>query len=84
MTGTVAITVGPSGSDVSHDQGQTWQDIDDGSFDTVDCAARLGLLGLGRAGSRGLPRQGLIGLTASAAARTVKPKRLENPARLPG
>jgi photosystem II stability/assembly factor-like uncharacterized protein len=38
VTGTVAITVGPSGSDVSHDQGQTWQDIDDGSFDTVDCA----------------------------------------------
>jgi photosystem II stability/assembly factor-like uncharacterized protein len=32
-----AIAVGPSGSDVSYDGGQTWQPINDNSFDTVDC-----------------------------------------------
>jgi hypothetical protein len=30
--------VGPTGSDVSFDQGRSWQRFDDGSFDTVDCA----------------------------------------------
>ena len=39
VTGRDAIAVGPSGSDVSTDQGRTWQRFDDGSFDTVDCAA---------------------------------------------
>ena len=38
LNGVIAIAVGPSGSDVSTDGGRTWQDIDDGSFDTVDCA----------------------------------------------
>jgi photosystem II stability/assembly factor-like uncharacterized protein len=38
VTGTIAIAVGPSGSDVSVDQGQSWDRFDDGSFDTVDCA----------------------------------------------
>ncbi|HET8653723.1 MAG TPA: hypothetical protein VFM13_14270 [Gaiellaceae bacterium] len=38
VTGTDAITVGPSGSDVTFDQGATWQGFDEGSFDTVDCA----------------------------------------------
>ncbi|HET9323833.1 MAG TPA: hypothetical protein VFO03_08145 [Gaiellaceae bacterium] len=38
VTGTDAIIVGPSGSDVTFDQGRTWQGFDDGSFDTVDCA----------------------------------------------
>jgi photosystem II stability/assembly factor-like uncharacterized protein len=38
MTGRVAIVVGPTGSDVSLDQGRSWQRFDDGSFDTVDCA----------------------------------------------
>ena len=38
MTGRVAIVVGPTGSDVTVDQGDTWQGFDDGSFDTVDCA----------------------------------------------
>jgi photosystem II stability/assembly factor-like uncharacterized protein len=36
--GHTAIAVGPSGSDVSTDQGRTWTRFDDGSFDTVDCA----------------------------------------------
>jgi photosystem II stability/assembly factor-like uncharacterized protein len=38
LNGNTAIAVGPSGSDASTDHGKTWQDIDDGSFDTVDCA----------------------------------------------
>jgi photosystem II stability/assembly factor-like uncharacterized protein len=38
VTGRVAIAVGPSGSDVSEDQGRSWDRFDSGSFDTVDCA----------------------------------------------
>jgi photosystem II stability/assembly factor-like uncharacterized protein len=38
ITGRDAIVVGPTGSDLSQDGGQTWQRIDSGSFDTVDCA----------------------------------------------
>jgi photosystem II stability/assembly factor-like uncharacterized protein len=38
VTGTTAIAVGPSGSDVSVDQGESWDRFDNGSFDTVDCA----------------------------------------------
>jgi photosystem II stability/assembly factor-like uncharacterized protein len=38
VTGTTAIAVGPSGSDVSVDQGRSWTRFDGGSFDTVDCA----------------------------------------------
>ena len=38
MTGTEAVVVGPTGSDASVDQGQTWQRFDSGSLDTVDCA----------------------------------------------
>jgi len=38
INGQDAIVVGPTGSDVSPDGGQTWQRIDSGSFDTVDCA----------------------------------------------
>ena len=37
MTGRIAIVVGPTGSDVTLDQGRTWEGFDDGSFDTVDC-----------------------------------------------
>ena len=32
-----AIAVGPSGTDVSYNGGNTWQPINDNSFDTVDC-----------------------------------------------
>jgi photosystem II stability/assembly factor-like uncharacterized protein len=35
--GTV-LAVGPSGSDVSLDGGLSWQQFDDGSFDSVECA----------------------------------------------
>jgi photosystem II stability/assembly factor-like uncharacterized protein len=37
MTGRIAIVVGPTGSDVSLNQGRSWQRFDTGSFDTVDC-----------------------------------------------
>jgi photosystem II stability/assembly factor-like uncharacterized protein len=33
-----ALVVGPTGSDVSFDRGNTWRGFDEGSFDTVDCA----------------------------------------------
>jgi photosystem II stability/assembly factor-like uncharacterized protein len=39
ITGTDAVAVGPTGSDVSLDGGQTWRRFDDGSLDTVDCAS---------------------------------------------
>jgi photosystem II stability/assembly factor-like uncharacterized protein len=35
--GHTAIAVGPSGSDVSTDGGNTWTRFDEGSLDTVDC-----------------------------------------------
>jgi photosystem II stability/assembly factor-like uncharacterized protein len=38
VNGRDAVVVGPSGSDVSTDQGRTWQRFDNGSFDTVDCS----------------------------------------------
>jgi photosystem II stability/assembly factor-like uncharacterized protein len=38
VTGRDAIVVGPTGSDVSLDAGQSWQRFDSGSFDTIDCA----------------------------------------------
>jgi len=38
VDGHTAIAVGPSGSDVSTNGGRTWRNIDNGSFDTVDCA----------------------------------------------
>jgi photosystem II stability/assembly factor-like uncharacterized protein len=38
ITGRDALVVGPTGSDVSVDQGRSWERFDDGSFDTVDCA----------------------------------------------
>jgi photosystem II stability/assembly factor-like uncharacterized protein len=38
VNGNEAIVVGPTGSDVSDDQGRSWERFDTGSFDTVDCA----------------------------------------------
>jgi len=40
VTGREAIVVGPTGSDVSLDRGESWQRFDSGSFDSVDCAGR--------------------------------------------
>jgi photosystem II stability/assembly factor-like uncharacterized protein len=36
--GPVALTVGPTGSDLSYDGGRTWKRFDTGSFDAVRCA----------------------------------------------
>lgn len=36
---TVAVAVGPSGSDVSVDEGHRWAPFDPGSFDSVGCSA---------------------------------------------
>jgi photosystem II stability/assembly factor-like uncharacterized protein len=38
VNGRVAIIVGETGSEVSEDAGRTWRGLDDGRFDTVDCA----------------------------------------------
>ncbi|HXT19284.1 MAG TPA: oxidoreductase, partial [Thermoanaerobaculia bacterium] len=38
VNGHEAVAVGPSGSDVSEDQGASWTRFDSGSFDTVDCS----------------------------------------------
>ncbi len=38
VDGHTAIAVGPTGSDVSVDQGQSWTRFDNGTFDTTDCA----------------------------------------------
>jgi photosystem II stability/assembly factor-like uncharacterized protein len=38
-TGPVALAVGPTGSDVSYDNGRNWSRFDTGSFDAVICAA---------------------------------------------
>ena len=38
LDGHTAVAVGPSGSNISFDAGQSWQPLGTGSFDTVDCA----------------------------------------------
>jgi photosystem II stability/assembly factor-like uncharacterized protein len=35
--GPVALTVGPTGSDLTYDAGRTWKPFDTGSFDAVQC-----------------------------------------------
>ena len=50
VTGRDAIIVGPSGSDATFDQGQTWHRFDEGSFDTVDCAGGHACWASGEAG----------------------------------
>lgn len=39
LNGQVALAVGPTGSNVSDDRGNSWRKFDAGSFDTVDCAS---------------------------------------------
>lgn len=34
-----ALAVGPTGTDVTLDGGRTWRPLEEGSYDTVDCAA---------------------------------------------
>jgi photosystem II stability/assembly factor-like uncharacterized protein len=50
VNGRDAVVVGPTGSDVSQDAGQSWQRFDSGSFDTVDCARPAGCWASGQNG----------------------------------
>ncbi|WP_234324151.1 WD40/YVTN/BNR-like repeat-containing protein [Streptomyces rimosus] len=45
-----ALAVGPTGSDVTFDGGRSWYAIDDGSYDTVDCAPDSGCWAAGEDG----------------------------------
>ncbi|MBH5337789.1 oxidoreductase [Streptomyces pactum] len=47
---TTALAVGPTGTDVTTDGGRTWRPFDDGSYDTVDCAADGGCWAAGERG----------------------------------
>lgn len=38
LLGTIAVTVGPTGSDLTLDGGRSWHRFDDGAFDSVQCA----------------------------------------------
>ncbi|ADD44597.1 WD40/YVTN/BNR-like repeat-containing protein [Stackebrandtia nassauensis] len=38
VAGSIAITVGPTGSDLTVDNGRDWHRFDDGAFDSVECA----------------------------------------------
>jgi hypothetical protein len=58
MTGHVALVVGPTGSDVSVDGGDSWQRFDDGSFDTVDCGHDGACWAAGATGAVGVLRLG--------------------------
>ncbi|GIG66282.1 WD40/YVTN/BNR-like repeat-containing protein [Phytomonospora endophytica] len=37
LAGPLAVTVGPTGSDLTFDGGRSWHRFDDGAFDSVDC-----------------------------------------------
>ncbi|MDW6058845.1 oxidoreductase [Streptomyces sp. FXJ1.4098] len=45
-----ALAVGPTGTDVTNDGGRTWRTVDQGSYDTVDCAPDLGCWAAGEQG----------------------------------
>ncbi|WP_419999570.1 WD40/YVTN/BNR-like repeat-containing protein [Streptomyces boninensis] len=49
-TRTMALAVGPTGTDITVDAGRTWHAFDDGSFDTVDCAQDRGCWAAGEKG----------------------------------
>ncbi|MFE2311395.1 oxidoreductase, partial [Streptomyces sp. NPDC059411] len=48
-----ALTVGPTGTDVTADGGRTWRALDPGSFDTVACAPDGGCWAAGEKGRVG-------------------------------
>ncbi|MFF4367605.1 WD40/YVTN/BNR-like repeat-containing protein [Streptomyces sp. NPDC001594] len=50
---TVALAVGPTGTDVTADAGRNWRPLDGGSFDTVACAADGGCWAAGEKGRVG-------------------------------
>ncbi|NUP19592.1 MAG: oxidoreductase [Streptomyces sp.] len=45
-----ALAVGPTGTDLTTDAGRTWQTVDSGSYDTVDCTPDLGCWAAGEKG----------------------------------
>jgi len=47
---TTALTVGPTGSDISYDGGRNWKRFDTGSFDAVECTAGGACWASGEAG----------------------------------
>lgn len=47
---TRALAVGPTGTDLTTDAGRTWRTVDQGSYDTVDCAPDLGCWASGEKG----------------------------------
>ncbi|WP_431047404.1 WD40/YVTN/BNR-like repeat-containing protein [Streptomyces sp. P1-3] len=49
-TDSVALAVGPTGTDLTTDGGRSWRTVDDGSYDTVDCAPDLGCWAAGERG----------------------------------
>ncbi len=49
-TKSVALAVGPTGTDVTLDGGRSWRAFDAGSFDTVDCAEDFGCWASGEKG----------------------------------
>lgn len=49
-TRSAALAVGPTGTDLSLDGGRTWRTVDDGSYDTVDCARGFGCWAAGEQG----------------------------------
>ncbi|MFJ7204858.1 WD40/YVTN/BNR-like repeat-containing protein [Streptomyces sp. NPDC098789] len=49
-TATVALAVGPTGTDVTLDAGRSWRPLATGSFDTVDCTADLACWAAGEKG----------------------------------
>ncbi len=49
-TRSVALAVGPTGTDITFDGGRSWHVFDDGSFDSVDCARDFGCWAAGEQG----------------------------------
>lgn len=50
LAGPVALTVGPTGSDISYDAGRSWHAFDTGSLDAVQCTRDLACWGSGAHG----------------------------------
>ncbi|MFI1168974.1 WD40/YVTN/BNR-like repeat-containing protein [Streptomyces sp. NPDC020801] len=49
-TRAAALAVGPTGTDLTTDGGRTWRTVDNGSYDTVDCASDGGCWAAGEQG----------------------------------
>ncbi|MFJ9963780.1 WD40/YVTN/BNR-like repeat-containing protein [Streptomyces avermitilis] len=49
-TGSAALAVGPTGTDLTTDGGRSWKTVDTGSYDTVDCTPDRGCWASGEKG----------------------------------